>query len=157
PIHAVEWRSAEAKRLIEVAMWASEPVPFDPMEKALHAGYAETAAIDERQQFRMVHEYPLSGKPPMMTHIFRNDAGQRIIAAKGAPEAIAACSLLSDQEREQVKRNVEALAAKGYRVLGVGEANFIGEEYPAEQQQFELHFLGLVAFRDPPKANIPEV
>jgi Ca2+-transporting ATPase len=25
----------EAKKVIEIAMWASEPVPFDPMEKTL--------------------------------------------------------------------------------------------------------------------------
>ena len=156
-LRSEEWRSTEAQRLIEVAMWASEPVPFDPMEQALHEAYGSVADTDERPRFRMVHEYPLSGKPPMMTHIFANEAGRRIIAAKGAPEAILACSTLNDRERAQVKANVEALAAKGYRVLGVGEAEANGAEYPAEQQHFVLNFLGLVAFRDPPKANIPEV
>jgi Ca2+-transporting ATPase len=29
----------EAKKVIEIAMWASEPVPFDPMEKTLHKEY----------------------------------------------------------------------------------------------------------------------
>ena len=93
----------------------------------------------------------------MMTHIFANDAGRRIIAAKGAPEAILASSTLTDRERSQVKAQVDALAQKGYRVLAVGEADPIDGAYPKEQQQFVLNFLGLVAFRDPPKANIPEV
>ncbi len=152
-----EWRSVGASRLMEVAMWASEPVPFDPMEQALHEAYGSVAETDERPRFRMVHEYPLSGKPPMMTHIFANDAGRRIIAAKGAPEAILASSTLTDRERSQVKAQVDALAQKGYRVLAVGEADPIDGAYPKEQQQFVLNFLGLVAFRDPPKANIPEV
>jgi Ca2+-transporting ATPase len=28
-----QWSTEEAKKVIEIAMWASEPVPFDPMEK----------------------------------------------------------------------------------------------------------------------------
>jgi Ca2+-transporting ATPase len=28
----------------------------------------------------MIHEYPLDGKPPMMTHVFENKEGKRIIA-----------------------------------------------------------------------------
>ncbi|MFN3490555.1 MAG: HAD-IC family P-type ATPase, partial [Emticicia sp.] len=32
------------KNLIEIAMWASEPIPFDPMEIALHAAYAKTVS-----------------------------------------------------------------------------------------------------------------
>ena len=48
----------------------------------------------------MIHEYPLEGKPPMMTHIFENNSGERIIAAKGAPEAILEVAQLSEDEKE---------------------------------------------------------
>ncbi len=37
----------------------------------------------EEHYFRQVHEYPIGGKPPMMTHIFQNETGETIIAAKG--------------------------------------------------------------------------
>ncbi|HEY0900367.1 MAG TPA: HAD-IC family P-type ATPase, partial [Sphingobacteriaceae bacterium] len=57
----------DALSLVEAAMWASEPVPFDPMEIALHKAYQGSAGKDRRNAFKMVHEYPLSGKPPMMT------------------------------------------------------------------------------------------
>ena len=67
---------------------ASEPIPFDPMELTLHNAYANLMMSDERLHYKMIHEYPLSGKPPMMTHLFQNDSGRRIIAAKGAPEAL---------------------------------------------------------------------
>jgi Ca2+-transporting ATPase len=33
-----------------------------------------------QRQFSMIHEYPLDGKPPMMTHVFENKEGKRIIA-----------------------------------------------------------------------------
>ena len=71
----------DEKKLIVLAMWASEPIPFDPMEVALHEAYSEVSPLDERPDFNLVHEYPLGGKPPMMTHVFENSEGQRIIAA----------------------------------------------------------------------------
>src|SRR5690606_5324635 len=71
------------KELIELSMWASEPIPFDPMEVALHQAYKDLIQDDERPHYKLVHEYPLGGKPPMMTHIFSNKKGDKIIAAKG--------------------------------------------------------------------------
>ena len=45
----------------------------------------------------------------------------------------------------------------GYRVLGVGETNMAGNNYPKTQQEFQFHFKGLLAFYDPPKKNISSV
>ncbi len=151
------WNDAEARRVIEVAMWASEPVPFDPMETALHEAYKTYVDVDRRAEFSMVHEYPLGGRPPMMTHIFANGIGERVIACKGAPERVLRQSSLSEAQRAAVLAQVETLASQGLRVLGVAEAGHSGENYPADQEAFTLHFLGLVAFHDPPKANIAEV
>lgn len=147
----------EAKDLITVAMWASEPIPFDPMETALHAAYTKFSQSDARPNFRMVHEYPLSGKPPMMTHVFQDTEGKRIVAAKGAPEAILEVCGLSQAGRQVITQGVTAMAAKGYRVLGVGLGRFQGNDYPEQQQEIPFQFKGLVAFYDPPKENIPEV
>lgn len=149
--------SASEKELIITAMWASEPIPFDTMEQSLHSFYARIAENDERPNFKMVHEYPLGGKPPMMTHIFENDRGDRIIAAKGAPEALMAVSGLSDSEKEILKKKITDLAAQGYRVLGVGISKFEGTDWPKKQQHFKFKFKGLVAFYDPPKGNISKV
>ncbi|CAD5253378.1 MULTISPECIES: cation-translocating P-type ATPase [unclassified Imperialibacter] len=149
--------SADAQSLVRLAMWASEPIPFDPMEVALHEAYGQFTVADERPAFKMIHEYPLGGKPPMMTHIFEDDKGTRIVAAKGAPEAMIAVSGLSTGEKEQVHEAIDALAKDGFRVLGVGEASFNGNNFPATQQEFPFAFKGLVAFYDPPKKNIPLV
>jgi len=77
----------EAEEVLNFAMWSSEPIPFDAMEIAIHEAYSNFEIEDERPYFKLVHEYPLSGKPPMMTHVFENESGKKIIAAKGAPEA----------------------------------------------------------------------
>ncbi|UFK97237.1 cation-translocating P-type ATPase [Kaistella faecalis] len=149
--------TAEEKDLIRFAMWASEPIPFDPMETALHDAYQNLNPEDERPRFRMVHEYPLGGKPPMMTHVFKNSSGEKIIAAKGAPEAIMNACNLSDKEKHIVENAIEIITKEGYRVLGVGKSNFSGENYPKTQQELPFTFMGIVAFYDPPKENFSKV
>ena len=143
--------------LLQTAMWASEPIPFDPMEIALHQAYAKFNKTDNRPEFKMVHEYPLNGKPPMMTHIFENNAGKRIIAAKGAPEALMALSNLSTDEKVHINNAIKSITSEGYRVLGVGESSFSGTDFPDTQQELVFKFKGIVAFYDPPKANIKKV
>lgn len=144
------------KNLIRTAMWASEPIPFDPMEIALHQRYQELFPTDQRTEFSMKHEYPLEGKPPMMTHVFENKNGDRIIAAKGAPEAIIAVAQLDDAGKATVEAAILNFTKEGYRVLGVAQSNFAEQTYPEKQQSLPFLFIGLVAFYDPPKANISE-
>ena len=148
---------SELSELIQFAMWSSEPVPFDPMEKTLHKVYEETQTSDQRKDFQMVHEYPLEGKPPLMTHIFENNLGERIIAAKGAPEAILAVSILSEDEKENLRQQIQEFGQQGYRVLGVAKCDFEGNNFPKKQQEFNFDFLGFTVFYDPPKQNIQQV
>jgi len=148
---------AAEKELLETAMWASEPIPFDPMEIALHAAYAKYVKVDERPDFKIIHEYPLGGKPPMMTHLFENKTGKRIIAAKGAPEALIHISNLSDAEKLKINTAIKTITSEGYRVLGVAESTFSGTAFPDSQQEFTFDFKGIVAFYDPPKDNIKNV
>ncbi|MCB0728981.1 MAG: cation-translocating P-type ATPase [Ignavibacteriae bacterium] len=143
--------------LIRVAMFASEPIPFDPMEIALHDAYMNSSNRDERPNFKMIHEYPLSGNPPMMTHFFEDETGKRIVASKGAPEAMIKVCDLSEAEIQDIKNAISSLTTGGYRVLGVGESVFRGNNYPETQQELSFKFLGLIAFFDPPKKNIGKV
>ena len=143
-------------QLIEYAMWSSETNPFDPMEKTIHDLYQRLTTVDKRPQFKQIHEYPIGGKPPMMTHIFKNDTGEIIIAVKGAPEAILQHSNLSPAEIKELENQSLNYAKQGYRVLGVGKGIWNEENFPVSQEEFVFEFLGLIAFHDPPKANISE-
>lgn len=147
----------KAAELIHYAMWASEPVPFDPMEQTLHKVYEATQQQDERTSYRLFHEYPLEGKPPMMTHLFEHQQKERIIAAKGAPEAIIKVCKLSESEQEKIRLQVQNFGKSGYRVLGVAKSSFEGSHFPEKQQDFPFDFVGLVVFFDPPKKGITEV
>ncbi len=149
--------SDEEKDVIATAMWASEPIAFDPMEVALHSAYESVIEVDERPQYKMIHEYPLSGKPPMMTHIFQNNAAKRIIAAKGAPEALMNISNLDEKQKQEIEEAIKTITKDGYRVLAVGEAIFEGDNFLPTQQAYKFIFKGIVGFYDPPKENINKV
>ena len=144
--------------LITIAMWASEPIPFDPMEIALHGAYQKVSKHDERTAYSMIHEYPLGGKPPMMTHIFEDKNKKRIIATKGAAEAILEVCNLSAEQKTTIQEAINTITKEGYRVLGVATCTtFNGTDFPKQQQEFNFEFSGLVSFYDPPKKNIQEV
>ena len=149
--------NADEQLLITTAMWASEPIPFDAMEVSLHEAYEDVIDYDDRLNYKLIHEYPLGGKPPMMTHIFENKMGERIIAAKGAPEAIIAVSNLTDIQKDKINKAIQSITSEGYRVLAVGRSYFIGNDFPKTQQDFKFDFQGIIAFYDPPKKNINKV
>lgn len=151
------FQKPELNELIPYAMWSSEPVPFDPMEKTLHHVYEQTVTLDQRKDFQLIHEYALEGKPPMMTHIFENSSGERIIAAKGAPEAILAVSNLTDEEKIKMRQYITDFGKQGYRVLGVAKSTFTGTNFPEKQQDLPFEFLGFTVFYDPPKKDIQAV
>ncbi len=142
--------------LLEYAMWSSETNPFDPMEQAIHKLYQENASTDKRLLFQQVHEYPIGGRPPMMTHIFKDDNGTIVIAAKGAPEAILRQSNLSVAALKHIEEQSLEYAKKGFRVLGVGKGEWSEKKWPVSQEEFAFEFLGLIAFQDPPKENTAE-
>ena len=145
------------KKLIELAMWASEPSPYNPMEIALHQVYKDSISIDDRSQTKLIHEYALDGQPPMMTHVYKKKNGEIIIASKGAPEAIMNVSALNEQEKLNIRQAIQNLATHGYRILAVGVSHFKGEDFPMTQQELPFEFVGLVTFYDPPKKNIQKV
>ncbi|MEO5501815.1 MAG: HAD-IC family P-type ATPase, partial [Ginsengibacter sp.] len=151
------WKIKSAQKLLSTAMWSSESVPFNKMEIAIHKSYKENIPVDRRGEFKMIHEYPLDGTPPMMTHLFENKNGERIIAVKGAPEAILKSSSLNSEEIKKVNSYLESFAREGLRVLGIGIIDFKGNNFPKTQQEFKNTFLGLIGFYDPPKKNIAQV
>lgn len=148
--------TAPFNTVLEYAMWASEVQPFDNMERSIHEAYAASCETDQRPAFEFFHEYPLSGSPPIMTHVYRHEEEPGIIACKGGVEGILAQSDLSGTEKERMRKKTSELASKGYRVLAVARSSQDILQLPASQHEFVFEFLGLVAFYDPPKKNMQD-
>lgn len=138
---------------LEYAMLASEQNPFDPMEKSIHQAYGRLAPVDKRSQYLFEHEYPLSGKPPIMTHVWNDDQGNRIIACKGSVESILRQSKLDTPTLNKIEKISRDLGTRGFRVLAVARARH-DESLPTSQHEFQFELLGLVGFSDPPRKNI---
>jgi Ca2+-transporting ATPase len=83
------------------------------------------------------------------------DLSERMIAAKGAPEAIIDLCHLAPQQGDSIAAQVASMAAQGLRVLGVARAIFSASSLPENQHDFDFQFLGLVALEDPVRAEVP--
>jgi hypothetical protein len=69
--------------------------------------------MTRRLTYTQIHEYPLGGKPPIMTHVFGNNNNDRIIACKGSVEGVLNQSTLSeDQKRQDSKQSQNDLQLK---------------------------------------------
>jgi P-type Ca2+ transporter type 2C len=148
---------APAERaLLAAAAFACEVRPFDPMEKAVHRLATSAFAAPPTQGFEFVHEYPLSAELLAMTHVWAPaGGGPVIVATKGAPEAIAGLCGLDEAARAAIERDAVAMAGEGFRVLGVAQAAHTGAPWPSDPHAFRFAWLGLVAFADPVRANVP--
>jgi len=143
------------QNVLYYAMLASESDPFDPMEKAILDAY-EAVIGKEDEKRKMIFEYPLEGKPPMMTHVY-NVQDKTIVAAKGGAERIVSVCTISETDKKKIFQHVHELANKGYRVLGVASAAHNSVSFPKSQNDFDWQFEGLLALYDPPRKNIPAV
>jgi P-type Ca2+ transporter type 2C len=144
--------------LLQAAVLASKPDPFDPMERALHLARDQLLGTDKDAQrgWEMIQEYPLTAQFLVVSHCWARDAGSSVIvASKGAPEAIADLCRLSSEERARLVGQSMTLAARGLRVLGVAQTQFPEKELPGDHDMLVSRYLGLVAFEDPLRSTVP--
>ncbi len=144
--------------LVELSILASRPDPFDPMERAF-------ADLGDRflKQTEHIHSdwilrrgYPLHPSLLAMSQLWQTgSAGDFVVAAKGAPEAVADLCHLPPDRIATIRRDVAALAAEGLRVLAVAQASWPNEKRPATQHDFDFRFIGLVGLADPLRPEVP--
>ncbi len=144
--------------LVEFAMLATPADPFDPMEKAIQQFGLHWLTDTEHvhAEWSPEFEYGLSPDILAMTRVFRGDTRtQQLLATKGAPEAVIDLCHLPQAAGAVILRQVEAMAERGLRVLGVARGEWQGSEWPRSQHDFTFRFLGLVGFFDPPRPEVP--
>lgn len=154
---AAEVLSPDLCALLDCAVLACQPDPFDPMEQALHdAGKRLLGAAGQvRVTWKRVREYPLAPELLAVSQAWATGEGNEVvIATKGAPEAIAHLCQLAPEARARVQAEVAALAASGLRVLGVAQSRTVSDGLPDAQCELHPSFLGLVALEDPLRPNV---
>ena len=144
--------------LVEVAILASVVDPFDPMEKAFHQ-LGERFLVDTEHlhhDWRLVKTYALSPALRAMSHVWAESGdGAQTVAAKGAPEAVMDLCHLGDTQKAHIAGAVDELAAEGLRVLAVARGALTGQDWPANEHDFDFEFIGLLGLADPVRAQVP--
>lgn len=144
---------------VEFGILASQKDPFDPMDKSFKQvgdRYLSNTHHIHRD-WKLVHEYPLSKKLLALSHVWKSIHGKDyIIAAKGAPEAIAELCHLSEEQRQELSVHINLMAHDGLRIIGVAGARFHETELPTQQHDFDFEFLGLAGFFDPMRPGVPD-
>jgi Ca2+-transporting ATPase len=140
---------AELAGLIRIGVLASEANPFDPMERAFHA-----AGEPRDEDWSLVQAYGLRPDLLAVTHVWADGQGKRVVAAKGAPEAIVDLCGLAGAARAQALSAAEAMAEQGMRVLGLAEGRIGDRALPETPHTLGLDFAGLVGLADPLRPDV---
>jgi len=145
--------------IMEFSVLASMKDAFDPMEKAINKLSDRYIANTEHvhSDWALVKEYILSKELLAMSQVWSSpDGNEYVIAAKGAPEAIADLCHLDKDRVEGVSKNIATMVDDGLRVIGVAKAYFKKVDLPVQQHDFKFEFLGLLGFEDPARPGVAD-
>jgi Ca2+-transporting ATPase len=145
--------------VVEYSILASPADPFDPMEKAMKELGERTLAHTEHvhASWTLQREYPLSKDLLAMSRVWvSSDGNEWVIAAKGAPEAIADLCHLDPAQKKCLEGSIDGLSSKGRRVIGVARARYRKAELPEQQHDFLFELVGLLGLEDPVRPNVRE-
>ena len=118
--------------------------------------HGRSALLD--QGYTQLAEYPFSSELKRMSVIYRRPSSNNECVAlmKGAVERVLEACRTEDAMRDQVMKNVDAMAARGLRVLGFAARVWTGDVDGVEREEVErdMVFLGLSGIYDPPRASL---
>jgi Ca2+-transporting ATPase len=147
------------RALLDCGILACAAEPFDPMERAFHdlGKRILTGALHRHDGWRLARSYGLRPNLLALVHAWRlPDRGAYVVAAKGAPEAIAQLCRLDPAALAVLRRTADAMASHGMRVLGIAQAEHERPGLPESQRDFPFVFLGLVGLADPLRPTVPD-
>ncbi len=119
-------------------------------------------ALAENQRIDLI---PFDSKRRMMTTLYKNAGGKVTAYTKGAGmEVLKRCDgilhakgygPLTTDVRETVEKQMDDLAAEGFRVLAMATKTLPNQrENPPENAEENMTFLGLAALLDPPRPKV---
>ena len=144
------------RHALMIAVLASEEHPADPMEIALH-DLATMQGAGSTEPLSCLHRYGISPALLAMGNVWEGRQHSRLLAVKGAPEAVAQLCCLGSAERAKLDADLSEMARSGLRVLAIAEAPG-GADIAATtlNEMGGLRFIGLVGLADPLKPSVPD-
>nr|MDO8111529.1 cation-transporting P-type ATPase [Candidatus Sigynarchaeota archaeon] len=149
----------------------------DPMEGALDI-LGEKLKIYEAEilkDLKLIKEYPFDSELKRMSKIWApsNPASSNgwIAYIKGATEEIIdrSTTIMEDsgnavpidaKQKRRIKDEVQKWGSRGYRTLGIGSKDLVslpeGKEYPRDDVETSITFLGFVVIQDPPREGVKD-
>ena len=146
-------------RVVEYSILASPSDPFDPMEKAMRELGIATLSNTEHlhDNYDLLREYPLSKELLAMSRVWHSpDQKLFVVAAKGAPEAIADLCHLKQKDLADLLIAIDEISSRGRRVIGVAAAKVSSEGLPEAQHDFHFKFVGLLGLEDPVRPGVKD-
>jgi Ca2+-transporting ATPase len=144
--------------VLEFGVLSSHRDPFDPTERAIADALTTFLSGTEHvhTDWTLCGEYPLSRTMLATSRVWSNGlGGERVVAAKGAPEAIADLCHFTPAQTALLMQTVGTLAAAGLRVLGVARSTYPLVDLPSSQHDFPFAFVGLIGLEDPIRPSVP--
>lgn len=150
----VESLDGDFQQLLQVALRASQPIAIDPMDHALAEAGAQFVPT-ALHGWEALNEYPLTSQCPAVIWTGRDatTAGW-LTCCKGAPETVMTLCRVDESQRAQLQRRITSMASHGLRVLAVARA--VTPTAPLDPRAIPLEFLGLIAFIDPLRTEVPD-
>ncbi len=150
------------RELVETGVLASVPQSFDPMERAFLDLGRECFGDGMPRPgagWTLLRAFGLRPDLLAMSQVWRTEVAPNanmIVAAKGAPEAVAELCHLAAADVAALTKAVNEMAAEGLRVLGVARATSIGGQAAESQHDFPFTFAGLIGLADPLRLTVPD-
>jgi Ca2+-transporting ATPase len=141
--------------LLMHATLASDAHRLDPMDRSLAS--LSDLTHPGAPMGTLVREYPLQAKLLAVTRVWQfANAGDLIVASKGAPEAVAGLCGVPAAELATLRSQVDLLARRGMRVLAAARGRAFAGNVPDSPGEFRFQFLGLIGFADPLRESVPD-
>jgi Ca2+-transporting ATPase len=141
--------------LLEDAVLACEPNPYDPLDRAI-VDHAQGAGIEVARlhSASLVTDWPFDPTDKYITHVWQLADGTVRVVAKGAIEGIRRHAAMNDDSTAQNAH--DAFASMGMRVIAVASCSIDGPTGDRARDEQSLSYAGLISFSDPVREGVAE-
>jgi len=147
----VLYGGAKKDEVLQMAVLCSNyPATTDPIDKAVVEGaIAQGFDPESIRSWNEKRYVPANANSKRALVVASNKGRQRTII-KGTPQVVLAASTVDDSTRKKYLADVDGLARKGFRTLGVAYLDGTAEE------ERGMHLVGLLPLHDPPRPESAE-